>query len=121
MNIYVTLQNNLVKKLSEVEIGDLLLCDDGKFYPVRNVLMISCYPIYFRFSNGYAFYFSNRMKLKTLEGFQTPQLWDVVDLGEDTTPQIVSCKLLDNLMFFCDILIDGNIVTPEGLIFKYSN
>lgn len=102
-------------------IGDSLLCDDGNFYPVKNILTISCRPIFFRLSNGYSFYFSSRMKLKTTEGFQTPQLWDVIDLGDGITPQIISCKLLDNVMFFCDILIDGNIVTPEGVVFKYSN
>ena len=120
MTLYLTLENKELKKLEDVCVGDVVLCDDGTFKPIKNILVISSYPDFIRFSDGCSYYISHRMKIKTLTGFKNPQLWDIVELSGGYTPQIVGIKKIENVMFFRDILIDGNPITPDGLVFQYS-
>lgn len=121
MTFYFTLENNLIKSLESLKIGDKILCEDGKFYPIKSIMIISCYPIFYRLSNGFNFYASPRMVFKTTEGFKNLELWDVIKIDKNLTPQVVNIKNIDRIMFFRDILIDGNMVTTEGIVFKYMN
>lgn len=121
MNFYLTLENKTIKKLKDLQVGDRVLCDCGQFYPIKNIVTISCYPSFCRLSNGFNFYVPKRMKIKTKTGFKQLELWDIVEINKDLTPQVISFKNIDRLMFFHDILIDGNMITPEGIVFKYSN
>lgn len=109
------------KYLNDVVIGELILCEDGQYYPIKNILITSCYPIFARLSNGISFYASIRMNIKTNKGFKTPELWDVIEISKDLTPQIVNLRNIDRIMFFHDILVDGNIITPDGLVFSYKS
>lgn len=102
-------------------IGDKVLCEDGKYYPVKNILITSGYPTFCRLSNGFNFYIPKRMVLKTVKGFKHPELWDIVEINKELTPQVVTLKNIDRIMFFHDILIDGNMITPEGIVFKYTS
>lgn len=110
-----------VKRLGELKVGDLLLCEGKIYYPIKNIVMISDYPIYFRTSNGLSGHLSKRMKIKTEKGFKTPEIWDVLQLNDTVTPMITSVKLGDSIGFFYDILIEGNIVSSDGIIFRYSD
>lgn len=121
MNLYLTLEDKTIRKLEELKIGDKILCEDGVFYPVKNIFMISEYPTFCRLSNGYILYLPKRMMLKTSTGFKHPELWDVIEITKELTPQVTTIKNLDRIMFFHDILIDGNMITPEGIVFKYGN
>ncbi len=119
MNFYLTLEDNTVKKLEDLKVGDKVRCEDGVCYPVLSVLVVSSYPLFCRLSNGFNYYVPERMLLKTIRGFKKPELWDVLQITDNLTPQIVSVKSIEKVMFFYDILIDGNMVTPEGVVFKY--
>ena len=61
------------------------------------------------------------MQLKTIEGFKVPELWDLLYINDSLTPMITKSQLLDRIMIFRDILIDGNMITPEGIVFRYSD
>lgn len=110
-----------IKHLKDVKIGDMLLCEGNVFMPVKNVIVISGYPTFFRTSNNLAFHLSPRIQLKTEKGFKSPELWDVLLINENLTPMLTTVNLIERTTFFYDILIDGNIVSPDGIIFRYSN
>ncbi len=107
------------KKISELEVGDNVLCDSGEFLPVRNIVYISCKPTFCRVSNNLSLYLSDRMQLKTTNGFKHPELWDILPISEELTPMLITVKILDRVMIFRDILIDGNMVTVDGIVFRY--
>ena len=115
------IEDNKIKKLKDLKIGDLILCEGDIYLPVKSIMIVSCNPIYYRTSNNLTFHISTRTKIKTLEGFKLPELWDSLDISQDLTPAITTCTKLDRIMFFYDILIDGNIKSPEGIVFKYSD
>jgi hypothetical protein len=121
MSFYVILENNYTKNVDNLEVGDLVLCEDGYYYPVKSVLVTSGYPLFCRLSNGLTYYIPERMFIKTIKGFKKPELWDIIPIDKTLTPQIVSVTNIEKIMFFRDILIDGNMITPEGVIFKYSS
>ena len=123
MSFYLTLEDSSIKKLEDLQVGDRVLCEDGLYYPVLNVFVVSSYPLFCRLANGFTYYVSERMMLKTIHGFKKPELWDILELGlgKKLTPQIVAVKNIEKVMFFHDILIDGNMVTPEGVVFKYAS
>lgn len=112
---------NSIKNISELVVGDLVLCEDGVYLPVKSIFMISCKPKFIRTSNNLFFYIPERIKIKTSTGFKSPELWDVLDINDAITPMITTLKIIDRVMFFYDILVEGNIVSPEGLIFKYAD
>lgn len=112
---------NSIKSISELVIGDLVLCEGNVYLPVKSIFMISCAPSFIRTSNNLFFYIPSRLKLKTTTGFKSPELWDILQIEDSITPMITTLKVIDRVMFFYDILVDGNIVSPEGLIFKYAD
>lgn len=115
------IENGKIKKLKDLRVGDLILCEGDIYLPIKSIVIVSCYPLYYRLSNNVTFHISNRTKIKTTDGFKTPELWDNIVIAEELTPSATTCTLLDRIMFFHDILIDGNIKSPEGIVFKYSD
>lgn len=78
--------------------------------------------MFYRLSNNINFNLSERAQIKTLEGFKTPELYDKLHLvGSEITPSIVTISISKSILYFYDILIDGNIVSPEGIVFKYGD
>ncbi len=109
-----------VKKFEDLKIGDLLLCEDGDYHVVKNIMIIAGCPTFIRTSTNFAIHLSPRIKLKTENGFKTPDLWDILILKNSTTPMITSINFLDRTAFFYDILIEGNLVSPDGIIFRFN-
>jgi hypothetical protein len=121
MRFYINIEGNVVRNIDDLKVSDKIICDDGELREIKNIVVISSYPTFIRFSNGMAYYIPERMKIKTTKGFKSPELWDVIEISKDLAPQIVNVRKLDRVMFFRDILVDGNMVTAEGLVFKYSD
>ena len=119
MNFYVTTQDNSIKKLSSLILGDMVLCENGIYSPVLHIFLTASYSTFCRLSNGITLYVPERMVLKTSKGLKHPELWDVLDISKELTPQIISLKKIDRIMFFHDILIEANMITPEGIVFNY--
>lgn len=109
-----------IKFLKDVEVGDKLLCDNGKYLPVKSKYLIITHGIYFKLSNGITFHIYPRIKVKTLDGMKIPELWDTLYIDKKLQPVVVLCQLSEKKMIIYDILIDGNVVSPEGIIFSYS-
>ena len=107
------------KKVDELVVGDEVFCDNGLYMPVKNIYYISSNPIYCKTSDNKIMYFSNRMQVKTVKGFKVPELWDILPIRDDFTPMIVYANTIDRVAIFRDILIDGNMVTVDGVIFRY--
>jgi hypothetical protein len=108
------------KHLKDLQVGELILCEGGQYLPVKSIMVISGNPILIRTSDNSQFHVTKRMVLKTDKGFKYPELWDTLIINQDITPMIVHLKIVDRIEFFYDILVDGNIVTPHGVIFRYS-
>lgn len=117
--VKVITKNEGVKSLEKLKIGDLVKCEDGEFYPIKNILTASGSLFFYRLSNNISFYLSPRVQLKTPSGFKIPELWDELKLQGEITPQIVQKKIIPKIVFFNDILIDNNMVTPEGIVFTF--
>lgn len=110
------------KKLNELKIGDLILCEDLKYYPVKSILLTAGVCRFFRLSNNVSFHLSERAKIKTEKGFKIPELYDtIVLIGSEITPQITVVEKSKYVLFCHDILVEGNIVSPEGIVFRYSD
>lgn len=107
------------KHLKELQIGDLVLCEEG-YLPVKSIAVMSGNPIFIRTSDSSIFHVSKRMILKTDKGFKHPELWDTLLTNTSISPMIIHLKVVDRIEFLYDILIDGSIVTPHGVIFRYS-
>ena len=113
----VTKEKN--KFLKDVVVGDLLLCEDGNYMPVKNKMIIACKGFYYRLSNGTGFHISPRTTVKTTKGFIIPELWDSIEISKNLLPIVTTHQITENNIMFYDILIDGNIVSPEGIIFRF--
>lgn len=117
--IKVITKDEGIKSLEKIKIGDLVKCEDGEFYPIKNILTTSGSLFFYRLSNNVSFYLSPRVKVKTPLGFKVPELWDEFLIQDVVTPQVVQKRLIPKIVFFNDILIDGNMVTPEGIVFTF--
>lgn len=115
------IENGKIKKLNDLRVGDLILCEGDVYLPIKSIVIVSCNPIYYRTSSNLTFHMSSRTRIKTVEGFKIPELWDHILITEDLTPVVTTCNIIDRIMFFHDILIDGDIKSPEGIVFKYSD
>lgn len=110
-----------IKSVRNVEIGELVLCEEGKYLPVKSKLLIVTKAIFYRLSNGVEFHIYPRILIKTPTGFKIPELWEPVCLDRKTEPVVVFKEYSQNLMVICDILIDGNVISPEGIVLKYGD
>ena len=109
------------KKIDDLEVGDLVLCDNGEYLPIKSIVYISCHPKFCATSDNKRFTLSSRVQIKTTEGFKSPELWDIIPISDDFMPMFTYVNVLDKVSIFCDILVDGNMVTPEGIVFRYSD
>jgi hypothetical protein len=110
-----------VKPVREIEIGELVLCEDGNYLPVKSKLLIATTAIFYRLSNGLEFHTYSRILIKTPNGFKLPDLWEPVTIDKKLEPVVVSKEYSQNIMIICDILIDGNVISPEGVVLKYGD
>jgi hypothetical protein len=109
------------KYLKDVQVGDELLCDNGLYMPVKNKLLTVNKGLYCRLSNGFSFHVYSRIRLKTKNGFKLPELWDIIPISTEFEPSITTCQDSQRNIIFYDLLIDGNLVSPEGIVFKYGD
>lgn len=118
MQLKVILRDK-IKYLKDVEVGDEILCDDKIFRPVKSKLLVATYGIFYRLSNGLEFHIYDRILIKTPKGFCLPKLWDSVYIDKKNEPMVVRCENTQNIIIIYDILVDGNILSPDGIIIKY--
>lgn len=109
------------KHLRNLKVGELVLCDDNNFYPIRHIAVISDMGYSIRLSNNMSFNTHDRLRIKTEKGFKFPELWDSIPLSKKLIPMVTRIILRDRIKFFYDILIDRNMVSPEGIIFKFGD
>lgn len=109
------------KKIEDLEVGDEVLCDTGEYLPIKSILYISCHPKFCSTSDNKRFTISSRLQIKTTRGFKSPELWDIIPITDDFMPMFIYVNTLDKIAIFRDILIDGNMVTPDGIVFRYSD
>jgi hypothetical protein len=110
-----------IKELKDLQIGELVLCEDGKFYPVQSIAVVSMNGDYLRMSNGVSFSLHSRFRIKTEKGFKYPELWDVIPISKKLTPIVTSIKPRVEIKFFYDIMIEGNLVSPENIVFRFGD
>jgi hypothetical protein len=120
MQLKAVLKDKVVP-LNEIQIGDYLLCDDGHYKPVRSKLLLATHGIFYRLSNGVEFHIYSRVKVKTKNGFKLPELWDEIPISKREIPLVVLQEESQKIMIICDILIDGNIVSSEGIVIKFGD
>jgi hypothetical protein len=118
MQLKVILRDK-IKSIKDVEVGDEILCDDKIFRPVKSKLLVATYGIFYRLSNGVEFHIYDRIRIKTPTGFALPKLWESVYIDKKTEPMVVLCEPTQNIIVMCDILIEGNIISPDGIVIKY--
>jgi hypothetical protein len=107
------------KFLKDLKIGDLVLCEGGSYLPIKNVVVTTGQVIFYQLSNKVQFHIGSRVRIKTTNGFKTPELWDTVYINESLTPVVINTSISTKILFFHDILIDGNMLSPEGIVFRY--
>jgi hypothetical protein len=109
------------KHLRKLKIGDLVLCDDGNFYPIKHVAVMVDTGFFIRFSNNISFNTHSRLRIKSVSGFKFPELWDSVYITRRLQPMVTQLKIRTTLKFFYDIMIDGNMVSPDGIVFRFGD
>jgi hypothetical protein len=107
--------------LRDLKIGTNVLCEDGKSYPVKNIAVLSQNGYYLKISSAFGFHIPSRLKIKTESGFKFPEVYDILPIDKDFTPSVIAIVESTNLKFYYDILIDGNMISPEGIVFKFSD
>jgi hypothetical protein len=108
--------------LKNLKSGDFILCEDGIYHPIKSIVVTSGVCNYYRLSNRVTFHLGTRGRVSTTKGLKLPEMWDTLILkGSDITPMIIDVKVSKKIIFFHDILIDVNIVSPEGIVFKYGD
>lgn len=107
------------KKIDDLEVGDMVLCDNGEYMPVKSIFYISCNPKFCITSDSKRYSLSTRIQLKTTDGFKSPELWDILPISKDFTPIFTYVNILNKVAIFRDILIDGNMITVDGVVFRY--
>lgn len=121
MNLKVATAQGEYVDISELQVGDEVLCDDGNYYPVKSIVVFAIHPEFIRLTNFVSFYAYPRMQIKTTKGFKYPERDDVLQLGKNLCPMVYSARYTDDVKFCYDILIDGNMVSREGIVFKFSS
>lgn len=109
------------KALSDVKIGDFLLCDDGIYRPVKSILLTYEYGNYIRTADNFNFHITKRVKIKTSKGFKFLEKWDLIEVDKNFTPLVVEVNNSLSILLYYDILIEGNLISPEGIIFRFEN
>lgn len=114
------IKNSKAVTIRDLKIGDLILCETG-YLPIRSKFLITTTCIFYRLSNGVEFHIYDRILVKTKNGYKIPDLWEAIPIDDNLEPIVVLKEYSQNIMVICDILIDGSVVSPEGIITKYGN
>lgn len=109
-----------VTPLKDLRIGTNVLCEDGKSYPVRNIAVVAHRGYYIKISSAFGFHIHSRFKIKTENGFKFPEVYDIIPIDKDFTPSVIATVESTDVKFYYDIHIDGNMISPEGIVFKFS-
>jgi hypothetical protein len=110
-----------IKELKDLKVGELVLCEDTLFHPVKSIVVLSMNGEFARLSNGVSFSFHNRFRIKTSKGFKYPELYDVLPISKKLTPIITSVKPRMEIRFFYDIMVEGNLISPEKVVFRFGD
>jgi hypothetical protein len=115
-----------IRFLHDLQVGSLVLCDIGEYLPVKSIAVTVDFATYIRLSDAVGFDVSSRTKVLVLlpdatPVFKFPELYDVLPTSIKYQPQIVQSAKTKTIRFLYDILIDGNMISPEGVIFKFGD
>lgn len=110
-----------ITSLKDLKIGTNVLCEDGNAYPVRNIAVIAHTGYYIKISSAFSFHIPPRLKIKTQNGFKFPDVYDIIPISKDFSPSVIQVSESMDIKFYYDILIDGNMISPEGIIFTFSD
>ena len=110
-----------IKCIRNLKIGELILCESNVFMPIKSILVIASSGSCVRLSDNFKFNIHPRLRIKTSSGFKYPEIWDTVPISKNFTPMVTSVNDLVDIRIFYDILIDGNILSPEGIVFKFGD
>jgi hypothetical protein len=121
MNLKVATAQGKYLDLPKLKVGDEVLCEDGKYYPVRSIAVFAMKPDIIRLTNFTWFYAVPRLLVKTSTGFKYPERYDVIPINKDLKPMVFFIRDTDEVRFCYDILIDGNMVSLDGVVFKFSS
>jgi len=110
-----------VYKLNQLKVGDLVKCEGNVFLSVKSILVVFCYGYCVQLSNKVRFSASPNLRIKTTQGMKVPEVGDVIYLSKTLTPQITRFTKYEGFKFFYDILIDGNIISPDGIIYRFGD
>jgi len=107
--------------LKDLKIGTEVLCEDKVYRPVKNIAVLAHNGYFVKISSAFAFHISPRTKLKTLTGFKFPEIYDTLPIDKKFTPSVIQVSDSQDVKFFYDIFIDGNMISPEGIVFRFSD
>lgn len=110
-----------IKEIKDLQVGELVLCEGEIFLPVKSIMVIAETGDYVRTSNGVSFNSHSRLRIKTDKGFKYPELWDVMPVSKKLTPIITSVRPRPDVRFFYDIMVEGNLISPENIIFRFGD
>lgn len=110
-----------ITPLKNLKVGTNVLCDDGKSYPVKSILLIVHTGYFVKISTSFFFYVSPRTKIKTKNGIKFLELYDTLFIDANLTPSVIQINPSTTIKFYYDILIDGNMISPEGIVFNFSD
>jgi hypothetical protein len=110
-----------ITSLKDLQIGTNVLCEDGNAYPVKNIAVLAHNGYYVKLSSAFTFHVHPRIKIKTQNGFKFPEVYDILPISKDFTPSVIQVSDSSDVKFYYDIFIDGNMISPEGIVFKFSD
>jgi hypothetical protein len=121
VNLKVATAQGKYVDLPQLKVGDEVLCEDGNYYPVKSIAVFAIKPDLIRLTNFTWFYAVPRMLVKTSKGFKYPDRYDVIPIKDNLKPMVYSVRYTDEVRFCYDILIDGTMVSRDGIVFKFSS
>lgn len=110
-----------IKFLHELKVGDHVWCDSQNYLPIKSIVVVVEQATQIRLSTGESYHFSTRARVLTSIGFKFPELYDEIPISPKLIPQVIRSAITTQLCFLYDILIDGNMVSPEGITFKFGD
>lgn len=109
------------KEIKDLQVGELVLCEGNVFLPVKSIMVIAETGDYVRLSNNVGFNSHSRLRIKTDKGFKYPELWDLLPISKNLTPIVVSVNPRPDIRFFYDIMIEGNLISPDNVVFRFGD
>jgi hypothetical protein len=113
--------SNGTRKLNELNVGDLILCENSTYNPIRSISVTTGPVRRIYFSNGISMPSYGRMRVLTTTGFKVLEIEDIVFIAKNNVPFVTKADLDFSVHFLYDILIDGNMITTDGIIFRFGD